>query len=237
MLGLETFYNFAKEVVVKAGYESEIEWQASKRFESVSETDFLGELAWVILASGMKESVVRVRFPGVESSFFGWDATEILKHGEACVWSALNSFGHEGKIYAILEGVEKVEREGFDHLKIRIEKDPIKVLQEFKFIGPITSFHLAKNLGVPVAKADRHLVRIASAFGCADVQRFCKFLSDKSGDKIQVVDIVLWRYATLDKDYIQRIELFKIPDTALLSESALAKDWLTPEEDEAWKDL
>ncbi|HAZ30856.1 TPA: DUF2281 domain-containing protein [Candidatus Acetothermia bacterium] len=27
------------------------------------------------------------------------------------------------------------------------------------------------------------------------------------------------------------------PDTALLSEAVLAKDWLRPEEDEAWKDL
>ncbi len=26
-------------------------------------------------------------------------------------------------------------------------------------------------------------------------------------------------------------------ETTLLSESALAKDWLTPEEDEAWQDL
>lgn len=26
-------------------------------------------------------------------------------------------------------------------------------------------------------------------------------------------------------------------ETCLLSESALAKDWLTPEEDEAWQDL
>lgn len=26
-------------------------------------------------------------------------------------------------------------------------------------------------------------------------------------------------------------------ETALLSESALSKDWLSPEEDEAWKDL
>jgi hypothetical protein len=26
-------------------------------------------------------------------------------------------------------------------------------------------------------------------------------------------------------------------EISLLSESALAKDWLTPEEDEAWKDL
>lgn len=27
------------------------------------------------------------------------------------------------------------------------------------------------------------------------------------------------------------------PDTAVASESALGKDWLTPEEDEAWSDL
>ncbi len=29
----------------------------------------------------------------------------------------------------------------------------------------------------------------------------------------------------------------EILDTALLSEKALSKEWLSPEEDEAWKDL
>ena len=29
----------------------------------------------------------------------------------------------------------------------------------------------------------------------------------------------------------------KIPETAVLSEASLAKDWLKPEEDEAWKNL
>ena len=29
----------------------------------------------------------------------------------------------------------------------------------------------------------------------------------------------------------------KIAETAVLSEAALAKDWLKPEEDEAWQDL
>ena len=33
------------------------------------------------------------------------------------------------------------------------------------------------------------------------------------------------------------IEPTEIPDTALLSEKSLAKEWLSPEEDEAWKDL
>jgi len=33
------------------------------------------------------------------------------------------------------------------------------------------------------------------------------------------------------KDFTQKLE------TSLLSESSLAKDWLRPEEDEAWQDL
>lgn len=204
------FYNFSREVIISAGYASEIEWQARKRFESVSVDEFLGQMAWVVLASGMKEAVVRAKYPGVTSSFFEWDVAEIMAHGEACALAALNSFGHRGKIYAILEGVEKVYREGWDHLKTRISTNPIKVLQEFKFIGPITSYHLAKNLGLDVAKPDRHLVRIAAAFGYADVQRFCREISEEVGDPVPVVDIVLWRYATLDKNYIERIESFKI---------------------------
>lgn len=39
------------------------------------------------------------------------------------------------------------------------------------------------------------------------------------------------RKIVADIKYAEKLE------TALLSESALAKDWLTPEEDEAWKDL
>ncbi len=32
-------------------------------------------------------------------------------------------------------------------------------------------------------------------------------------------------------------DINEIPETVLLSEKSLAKEWLTPEEDEAWKDL
>ncbi len=41
----------------------------------------------------------------------------------------------------------------------------------------------------------------------------------------------------LEKKGIATKERVEIPATALLSESSLAKEWLTPEEDEAWKDL
>jgi hypothetical protein len=37
--------------------------------------------------------------------------------------------------------------------------------------------------------------------------------------------------------YLKRKSAFRIPETMLLSEAALAKDWDTPEEDEAWAGL
>jgi hypothetical protein len=44
----------------------------------------------------------------------------------------------------------------------------------------------------------------------------------------EVIDFVAW---------IKHHKLSQIPETMLLSESALSKDWNTPEEDEAWANL
>jgi hypothetical protein len=44
----------------------------------------------------------------------------------------------------------------------------------------------------------------------------------------EVIDFVAW---------IKQRKLLQIPETMLLSETALSKDWNTPEEDEAWASL
>jgi len=44
----------------------------------------------------------------------------------------------------------------------------------------------------------------------------------------QVVDFVAW---------LKHRKLSQVPETMLLSEASLAKDWDTPEEDEAWANL
>ena len=53
-----------------------------------------------------------------------------------------------------------------------------------------------------VAKPDRHLTRIANRAGYTEVQKFCIEISRLSGDSIPVVDIVLWRFATIESDYL-----------------------------------
>lgn len=62
-----------------------------------------------------------------------------------------------------------------------------------------------KNLGIQVAKPDRHLVRIAQNYGFNDVQKFCSSISEKTNDPVSVVDLVLWRYATLDREYLSNL--------------------------------
>ena len=44
----------------------------------------------------------------------------------------------------------------------------------------------------------------------------------------EVIDFVAW---------IKQRKLSQIPETMLLSEAVLSKDWDTPEEDEAWANL
>ena len=73
----------------------------------------------------------------------------------------------------------------------------LEFLERLPWIGPITKFHLARNLGMDVCKPDRHLLRIAKAHHGTTPAALCGRLSRLSGDRIGVVDVVLWRAANL----------------------------------------
>lgn len=201
-------YLDAKTYVLNSGYSREIDWQKSISFEQVTESDFLREIAWVIISSGFKESIVRKIFPGLSKSFLYWNnAQNILLSISECKTQALKIFKNTKKIDAICSIIESVASIGFLEVKQKILKDGIDYVIGFPFIGHITGFHLLKNLGVNVAKPDRHLVRISQVIGYTSVQDMCSEISNMTGDSIAVVDLVLWRYATLKKDYINTFVL------------------------------
>ena len=206
--GICELYFHAKDTVLEKGYSHEIEWQASRRFNEVREEDFLRESAWVILSAGMNEKVIRGKFQEISECFFAWkDASLIANHERECVSTALGVFNHRGKIQAIATIAVLVHQTGFVHMKNQIDMDPLGKLQELPYIGPVTCYHLAKNLGIPVAKPDRHLVRIAAALGYSDVQALCRDVAQLSGDAVPVVDLVLWRFATLEPAYERLLEV------------------------------
>lgn len=202
-------YLFIKDFVIENGYEEEINWQNNISFNEVDESYFLRETAWVILSSGMKETVIRNLFENIAQCFFNWTSSElIVKNKHECINKALKYFNNEKKILAIIYAAEKIYNAGFNHFKSVISINPIEKLQELPFIGPVTVYHLVKNIGLPYAKPDRHLKRISEREGYTDVQKFCYDVSKLTGDSKPVVDIVFWRFATITNDYLDVISVF-----------------------------
>lgn len=192
------FYRSAKLAVISAGFEREIEWQASRCPDQITPEEFLSEAAWVIINSGFRESVARRLFPAITLCFCDWEAAEIARSAGGCRAAALKVFAHAGKIDAIIDIAMKVDSD-WPALRNRIADQPLEHLKALPFIGPITASHLAKNLGYSVAKADRHLVRTANTWGCGSVQALCDRIALATGDPVGVVDLVLWRHAVESK--------------------------------------
>ena len=83
----------------------------------------------------------------------------------------------------------------------RFQSEGVEFIQTLPFMGPATSYHLAKNIGLDVVKPDRHLLRMAAAVGYDSPSLLCEDIAASVGDRVSVVDVVLWRFATLNSNY------------------------------------
>lgn len=197
-------YLDAKKYVIKCGYAYEIDWQEHICINNVTETDFLRETAWVILSVGMNEKVIRKKFEEFSNAFFDWvSASIIIENKETCISNAQRVFNHKGKINAIINIALAVVNQGLSNIINNIKVYGIEYLMSFPFIGPAASCHLAKNLGISMAKPDRHLLRVSKLFGYNTPQSLCYEIAEIVGDEISTIDIVIWRYATLRHDYLE----------------------------------
>lgn len=165
--------------IIDAGYGDEIVWA-----EGIEPCDnvglFFGEYVWVVLSSGIKSQIARVI--------------------ETRVWAAIRdgkplsmAFGHKGKVKAIEYVMGKKE---VLFAEYQASTDKVEWLKGLPFIGEITKWHLAKNLGYDVAKPDRHLVRIANRFN-TDCFTLCRKLAKETGYRIATIDLIIWRAANL----------------------------------------
>lgn len=201
---LASAYMTAKETVIESGFADEIDWQHDLLLDDVTEGSFLREAAWVILSAGMRESVIRNKFDLVSSAFRNWaSAEQIVVHKRECRRKAMAVFANERKIDSIIKVAKEVAEKGFAEIRSLLEVDGTRYIERLPFMGPATSFHLAKNLGLAVVKPDRHLVRVAKKAGYPSPDALCREIAKVVGDKIAVVDLVIWRYATIDRNYLQ----------------------------------
>jgi hypothetical protein len=182
-------YLKAKQHIIAAGYADDIDWAEGLASVQPDARYVLCECAWVIVNSGFRYKVASKLWPRLIGVFHGWVAELI---DQECLAPALAVLNHEGKIRAIIEIAGIIRDEG--HERIIAEAQDPPSLTRLPWIGTITCWHLAKVLGVDCVKPDVHLQRAAKAAGKDSPLTLAEAIRDGMGDRLTVIDSVLWRY-------------------------------------------
>jgi hypothetical protein len=206
MKSLLEFYQDALAYAVRhdfdaAPFKKQIEWQRKVRFEDIDAKKLFWEYVWVVLASGFKVKIAREFHRAFYESGNGLPI--------ACDVS---------KIYNNARKKEAIREAQRNYLKwfeiLKLSSDKLEFLDSLPFIGSITKYHLAKNLGLDVAKPDVHLLRLCEIFHFKDAQSLCEYIATHIGERVSVIDLVLWFYCAENPGYKQ---LLRVQDQQVLA--------------------
>lgn len=164
-----------EQAVCRAGFRADIEW--TEALQAPSDADeFAAAVIYVIANSGMKNTVAVPIFE---------KCMHALKSGKP----VRSVFGHPGKGQA-MEAIWLARDTLFQgYVEAR---DKIAFCAALPWVGPVTKYHLGRDMGADVAKPDVHLERLATR-DRTTVERLCCRLARLSGYRIGTVDIILWR--------------------------------------------
>ena len=172
---LEFFYA-AHSYAVEADYECEIVWCDQLQFENSTVDDFFREYVWTVLNAGMREQAARTVF----EKYMKTMDTNVIRHN-----------GKRKAIEHVLDNCKMY----YDQLLNSDNK--IEWFVTLPWVGHITKYHLARNLGIDVVKPDRHLVRLAERFGYETPLKMCEAIQEETFERLGVIDVILWRYCNL----------------------------------------
>lgn len=195
LLSIEEYFsaamNFAESV-----YSAPLSHYRSIRYPDHATPDnFWNEYIWVVYTSGFNSKVVAKIYPRLLSAYGHWTSTSKLCWSDVC-----HVNGNRAKFSAVVSVADLLQSytgndNWWSHFRRRYLDTPDR-MQQLPFIGKITKYHLARNLGHDSVKPDLHLVRLAEHFDFPDPQCMCEFLSGLSGERVGVVDLVLFYAAS-----------------------------------------
>lgn len=174
MITLKRFRRI-EQAVRAAGYSDIIEWSETIQPPTCPD-DFARRVVFVICSSGMSAAAAEAIY---EKCVAALDGDE----------TASSVFPHPGKAAAI-DIVWRDRKDLFD--SFLSDDDALAFCAELPFVGPVTRYHLAKNLGADVAKPDVHLARLAKREGVTP-QQLCQRLAAATGYRAATIDTILWR--------------------------------------------
>ena len=172
-------YNTAREFTLRT-HESDLKRIDARNGLMESFDDFFYEYVYVVMASGFRAKIAARLTPQLVAAA---DDPQKLR----------SLFHNERKI----QSIEKIYARRKEWKKLRAELTDVDSLTNLPYIGEITKYHLARNIGLlSCAKPDVHLCRwceqITGKGSEEDVIRLVDSIAKRTGEKNGTVDFSLW---------------------------------------------
>lgn len=191
--GPQAYFDAALEFA-RANYADEMAYIGSTVFADVDPDMFFREYVWVVHATGFSAKAVGKFMPRLAEAYgpYGVLAGEDFETAFDRVRKVCNN-PQKAKAVHKTAGLlrDAIEKDGWGKFRDESLSSP-DLLQKLPYIGKITCFHLARNLGVlECVKPDLHLVRLAAHWGFSDCEALCRAVRPV-GMPLGIVDLVLW---------------------------------------------
>ena len=190
-------WDSAVRFVRSKGYGNEID-EFRKIRPPKSADDFLSKYAWVVFASGFNEKILEDKWEAIKKEFLDFSIrkiTRVVSKNPRYFETRKMPIDNKRKIAAIIETAKRVDVEDFRNF-LDLDK-----MQDLGYIGEVTKFHLARNLGLDVGKPDRWMIRLSQRLGFpptpTGVESMFETFHKVTGERVGAIDVVLWRASQL----------------------------------------
>jgi len=160
-------------------------------FDDIGPREFWREYIWTVCASGFNAKVVTTFYESYALAIGPWDSYDSEESVES---RALHLYAHENKLAGILKCRKLMQALGWKDFRSKYLSSE-EAMTSLPYIGSTTKYHLARNLGFSCVKPDLHLVRLARYYRFDSPLELCTYLSRHHGDRLGVVDFVLWAWS------------------------------------------
>lgn len=177
-------------------YSDEVVRISSTNFKEVESRTFFHEYMWTVHTTGFSAKAVGKFFPRLVEAY---NSIELLAYEseEETLDRVLKVCNNRQKAIAVKKMAtlirDKVDLMGWQTFRDTELCTP-ELLTKLPYIGKITCFHLARNIGLlDSVKPDLHLIRMARFWGFQDCIEMCKSIQSENPDlPLGIIDLVLW---------------------------------------------
>lgn len=177
-------------------------WKNLPKPNEISDGYFLEELAWCIFNAGFRESVIRSKWEAIRSTYQFFNVDAVIRCEKKIAEMMKHVFNNKRKIQAVIDCAKKIKLESpiSERLSKMTEAEILEYLKSYPYIGDITKYHIARNIGVDCVKPDRHLVRLSAFMGFASPDDMVNEIAMLTGEKKGFIDYILWQWLSWEGD-------------------------------------